>query len=378
MPRPLFSTKTKLVLAELDRTFPLDRAALEEMAAKKVIVPLGKRFKTTAPNITIAERFRRLFRNRRLYAIPFKDIRGSSGGLAGLTLHNRSLFTVAAGQRQFVFKGTGSQGEHSYRGALGDYAEHRFYGGARVQTIRWAVDTLQELEHAYKAANRDEVVRWAAKEHGITELPVIKHVAVFRPLQILTGKQGTKLRRLPITKQSMKALGLGEFYGDQRVQVYSAVQPKRIENFETTSDFLADAKNIAKKTGEDIRRVVLKRFLARSLLFLHIAHSRRIVLSSPSGSIIGYTNTGPFEFFDFDVAEKIRDRKEFSKRAETDYEKLAILASGLALGLKGPPFSFKNISRIEAASLKFDTPPNGKELNERLERIADHFFPKND
>jgi len=320
--QPEFSTPTRLVFARLDRTLPVDEEKLKEMEAKRIILPvarhdfLRRRFEATGYSSKYY---------KHIYAIPFR--KPNYSGIQ--SLHNRSIHTINAGKNQFVFKGTGLAGSRTSFQLRGDRTvERQFYGGARWQTIAQAASVLGELENAYASAKKrgDPIVQWAVAQ-GVTELPIIKHAAVFTPLQALEetsteyaiGTEPKGIQRRRITRKLFKGLGLSKFYDARRVHVYTAKDPTRIAEYKREEDLAtAIKKHLPLNAG--VRRKALKQFLAREILLLHIAHSKGITLSNEYGSVINPENVGPREFFDFDTAGKYKTKTLRDKHMEKDWD----------------------------------------------------------
>ncbi len=311
--RPKFSARTKLVFAKLDRKLPFDEKAIDEMVAKRAIVRVRD-------NVFLRQRFKAAGHKPRfyehVYAIPFRHLLDKSRDI-----HHRSLHTLDAGGRQFVFKGTGSVGPTSFQRERREVDQDRaLWGGARRESVKHAVETLGKLERVYKQAkaHRDALVEWAEKEHGITELPVIKHAAVFRPLQMLDiilqswsqGKYRAKTIREQVTSKAMDALALKEFTGQLRVHAYTAKEPSRIPEagYKQIEEQLAATRSSPSiKNEPDVRRAALKQFIARGLLLMHIARLGKTILTLPDqkGSVFFPHNASWREFFDFDTARRI-------------------------------------------------------------------------
>ncbi len=361
-PSPIFSEKTRLVYAKLDTTLPFDKKALAQMEKRRIIV-----------RVKSVPRLRRQFEAagktaediEHLYAIPFRKPFDANEENRDVneTIHQRSIHTVNLPGRQFVFKGTGAHGQPiSFAKSPSIITERRFYGSATLEGVKIAVDTLAALEQEYKKAKREKspLVNWAV-QHGVTELPVIKHAAVFKPLQLAAGK---KIKRVDITKQQFEFMKLGEFFGQERVHAYTAQHPERIPEFHLDDARRAWIKKHMKVRDVelDAKRKLLKQFVARGLVLLHIADRRKIGLwQDMMGSPFASRNASPIEFFDFDtgyphtVNDALEDKDKFGimefaktislfgqrlmgenwRTAFTDEETITGIRSALAYGRKG-------------------------------------------
>ena len=393
--RPKFSAPTKLVLAELDTEMPFDKQRIREMVEKRLVIPVAK-------HPMLKRRFEeagytpRQYAN--LYAIPFRKP-GEHPLMS--TLHARSIHTInSTGDKQFVFKGTGLM--NSQRSFMLDshetLRERRFKGGARIEGIKPVVEILADLEATYKKAKAagDPVLEWAEKEHGISELPVMKHVAVFRPLQYLRkryfGGAGKKARHW-LDPNAMAVMKLGEFHPSVRVHAYTAREPTRIGELWVPSNFLGgDLAGMcglagpirteltqAKKAAEEHKDLkpahrLMQQFIARAIVLLHIGKLAGVSFpySTQSGSLLTSINVSFHEFFDFDTAEK-------DHRGNVDYESLSDTIAELAVNflphptIRAPRSELKLISAImknvvENASLT--NVQKKKQLSERVSELA--------
>ncbi|MFH0713088.1 MAG: hypothetical protein V1722_01095 [Candidatus Micrarchaeota archaeon] len=327
--RPEFSVPTKFVYAELDKRMPFDKKTVAEMVRRRIIISVAK-------HKGLREQFREAGytpeQYAKLFAIPFKQLRWNPN-----TSHGRSLHTTNAGDRQFVFKGTGGTSAHrSFHMEHGEgLRERQFRGGLRASTAAISAKVLQKLEKFYQVKKKagDSVVKWAEEEHGIKELPVIKHVAVFKPLQIFSnvpdkprGPSRFKRGRNRITKELMKGIGLGEFYDQQRVQVYTASEPTRLAehfdkalNTEVREELVNVSSRLPRKDTLEKRRKFVAGVLARGLLLLHVAHTNGIALSDYTGSSLTRLNVSAREFFDFDSTQTYKSGKKKKQIASYRY-----------------------------------------------------------
>ncbi len=305
-PRPKFSAPTRLVFAKLDRALPFDQKAIDEMAEKKIIIPVSR-------HPFLRRRFRRAGQNYNdIYAIPFRRPVHSvyNPRPKGVDTHGRSIYTTGAGERQFVFKGVGALNlRRSFQLDRSEpFTERRFVGGARRETIEIAVQALAKLEEGFQYArkNRDALIQWA-EQFGVTELPVIKHAAVFTPLQFASSRESPSRRlRVAITTKTFARMELEKFYRERRVHVYTAREPRRLEELKTGDKAMykwLKTRRVSLSDSDAVKREILKQFIARGLVLLHVAHSNGITLSSASGSSLFPSNTSPLEFFDFDTSE---------------------------------------------------------------------------
>ncbi len=309
----------KFVFAELDRTMPIDHEHFKKLVEEKLAIPVKN-------HAFLRRRFEQAgYRGEALgdlYAVltrrPLKK--------GWKTLHGRSLSSVGLRGRQFVLKGIGTALPSSASFKLNretDIPEVQFSGAARASTIKRAIEILAKLEETYKKARerKDPVVQWAEEHWGIRELPVIKHVAVLRPLQFLSLDEG-KVKRVRLTRRELEKLGLEQFHGEERIHVYTARQPLRIDEGASVYDQpVYQDHNQAPKTNMFIANAISARTVARGLLLLHIAHQNNIVLSSQYGSPLLPFNASPLEFFDFDTAEELPNLPFLVKAM--DFDKLA-------------------------------------------------------
>ncbi len=379
--RPLFSERTKLVLAQLDNELPLDAKALREMIDRRIIVPAAKHAvlrkaleATLMPKESIA----------RLYAIPFRKPEDpiEKSPSAHQTIHRRSIHTYDLPGRQFVFKGTGADNQTiSFRHERTDIREREFYGGATREGIKTAIDTLETLERDYEKAKResDPVIKWA-KKHGVSELPVIKHAAVFRPLQFLVQKrtQANGKRRVEITQEQFNTLRLAEFYGEERVHAYSARRPERISEFSLSDPTKAWIRGHMKvKTiGLEAKRKLLKQFVVRGLLLLHVADKSKVGLwQDRMGSPFAPRNASMIEFFDFDTGHynsKQQGELERKQAIEDFAETLSKFGNRLADVEIVRPWKIRGqtVTNIHTA-LQHIRDNNMKEAEQKLNEIVD-------
>lgn len=325
--RPKFSTPTELVLAGLDLSMPVNRTALDEMTRRGIIYS-AESHRGLQRRLKAAGLDEDHFAN--LYAIPLR--RPSEAN--GREVHSRSLHTENGGEK-FVFKGSGLAGStvSFKREGWSLNPETVFLGGARAETVKHTLRTLDELNRAFEQGQSrgDHLTSWAAVDHGINQLPVIRHAAVFRPLQILQGT-GKDMRRVVITEDVMRAMNLEAFYGKERVHVYTASEPRRlIEGKRYIYDALVrDAKGSPSASRfSDLNKAILARFVTRGLLLLHTAHSAGITLTSVNGSPLSSHNVGPLEFFDLGTANYEYPRGS-SRIRQIDCDKFANTVKALA------------------------------------------------
>ncbi|MFH0713135.1 MAG: hypothetical protein V1722_00585 [Candidatus Micrarchaeota archaeon] len=373
---PIFSAKTRLVFAELDRSLPVDEKALAEMERRKVII----RVKNHAGlRSNFEEAGKKPEEYEHLYAIPFRKPVHPLEVPESRTIHRRSIHTFNLPNRQFVFKGTGvDDAPVSFGRRTHSIREQEFYGGATLEGIKAAVETLQTLEQEYETAKleKDPIVSWA-KEHGVKELPVIKHAAVFKPLQFaaLPKWHESGKRRVAITKAEFDAHGLGNFFGEERVHTYSASRPERISEFalsDPTKNWIRSyikVKNIDKRT----KRKLLKQFVVRGLLLLHIADKSKIGLwQDRMGSPFAQRNASPVEFFDFDTghnsnlrspSERAEAIEEFAETIDTFGKKLNDKRKERSEYLRG------DLQRYIYAALNHAHKNNLKEMEQELDKI---------
>ncbi len=376
-PRPIFSEKTRLVYAKLDTKLPFDEKALAEMERRRIIVRiksmprLRKQFEAAGKTPEDIEH---------LYAIPFRkpfDAEEENHNRYE-TIHQRSIHTVNLPKRQFVFKGTGAHGQPTsfVRNSGTKILERQFYGGATLEGVKTAIDTLTALEQEYKKAKREKnpLVNWAA-QHGVTELPVIKHAAVFKPLQIAAGK---KIRRVDITREQFELMWLGEFFGQERVHAYTAQHPERITEF-----YLDDARRTWIKKHVKVRdveieakRKLLKQFIARGLVLLHIADRRKICLwEDRMGSPFASRNASPIEFFDFDTGHPITENNILESQYEHGIGEFALTIKLFAARLIGQSMEPRTPIRTSISNaLAHARKGNIKEVEEIVNQIVHRSF----
>ncbi|GEM_PF-4745518 len=350
---------SRLALARLDRSMPVNEEKLLEAVRSKVAIPAVSRINFINGHRTrqglgrvSAEDLRDLFFIPIRFPGAYRQERRLNKSVRSSTLWNRSEFFTPSGT--FIYKGVGTsptarrmreiisearneapqQAPTRGFGAVitnerTQVPEHQFWGGLRKGAVLEVLENINTIQNEYrKAILQRDPVALEARQAGFETLPLPEHIGAFEPLQVPAitlydlerlGKKRTPLRIRRIAKDCL--INLSKKSKDQwRVWLYAAPHANRtLELAEAKprpfKQFLASHSVTIGRTqaylgGKPVapakaEQHIMDRHVKSTAAVIHIANHRLgwSLSGGVMGSVLSPQNTGPGGHFDWDTVE---------------------------------------------------------------------------